>query len=90
VLAVLPAAEGEVLSRAGFTLTRRFGNAVARNRTRRRLQAIVYPLLAGITPPRLIVTIPRGRAVQASAAELQREWLRLARRAGLLTDGGDR
>jgi ribonuclease P protein component len=83
ILAVLPLPE-ESASRFGFTTTRRLGNAVVRNRLRRRFSSIVAEVAAEIAGPHLIVTIPRHGAAGAEFAELQAEWIKLARRAKLL------
>ena len=83
IIAVLPL-NGETSSRFGFTVTRRFGNAVVRNKVRRRLAAIVASQSALIIRPHLIVSIPRSAAGNASFDSLKAEWIKLARRAGLL------
>jgi ribonuclease P protein component len=83
ILAVLPLPD-EPHSRFGFTVTRRLGNAVLRNKVRRRLASITGSVFPQITKPHLIVTIPRYGAVQAEFPVLKAEWLKLARRAGLL------
>jgi len=70
--------------RAGFITTKRLGQAVVRNRVRRRLREILrthqHEVRAGIW----LVLIARAAAARASAAELEEEWLRLARRASIL------
>jgi len=83
ILAVLPLPE-EKESRFGFTTTRRLGNAVLRNRLRRRFSSIVAEVAAEIAGPFLIVTIPRHGAGSAEFSELRAEWMKLARRANLL------
>ncbi len=83
ILAVLPL-PGEPHARFGFTVTRKVGNAVCRNRLRRRFTTIIDGARAQISGPHLIVTIPRYGAAKAEFADLQSEWVRLARRARLL------
>lgn len=83
ILAILPLPE-EPHSRFGYTVTRRIGNAVTRNKIRRRLTAISGTFFGDITTPHLIVAIPRHGAVHADYDVLQAEWLKLARRAGLI------
>lgn len=83
ILATLPLA-GEPQSRFGFTVTRRVGNAVARNLLRRRLSAIIAAQAPAVTVPYLVVTIPRHGAAGAEYSTLEREWIKLARRARLL------
>ena len=85
ILAILPLPR-ETACRFGFTTTRRLGNAVARNKLRRRFSAIVASLTGEFqTPPHLVVTIPRLNAVGAEFEELKAEWIKLARRAKLLS-----
>ena len=70
--------------RAGFVTSKRIGGAVVRNRVRRRLREIVrrhqHALRSGIW----LVVIARAAAARASYAQLEDEWLRLARRAFIL------
>jgi ribonuclease P protein component len=84
ILAVLPS-PGEPHPRFGFTVTRRIGNAVVRNKVRRRLTSITAEAFPLITKPHLIVTIPRHGSVQAGFSVLKAEWMKLATRAGLLS-----
>ena len=83
MLSVLPV-DGEKRFRVGLITSRRVGGAVARNRVRRRLREIVrrnqQALIGGIW----FVVIARRSAAQTDSAALEAEWLRLARRAGIL------
>ena len=83
ILAALPLPD-EPHARFGFTVTKRIGNAVVRNKVRRRLASITAGALPHITSPHLIVTIPRYGAVRAEYETLKAEWIKLARRATLL------
>lgn len=47
VLLVRPRHDGDGTMRAGFTVTRRIGNAVTRNRLKRRLRAVARHVLPG-------------------------------------------
>ena len=72
--------------RIGLITSRRIGNAVTRNRTRRRLREMVR-----LSRPRLndglwIVLVARRSAAFAGYHEIEREWLSLARRASILND----
>jgi ribonuclease P protein component len=84
ILAALPLPD-EPHSRFGFTITRRIGNAVIRNKLRRRLASIADSQFPHLASPHLIVTIPRNNAVTADFETLKGEWIKLARRACLLT-----
>ena len=83
MLSVLPV-DGEKRFRVGLITSRRVGGSVARNRVRRRLREIVrrnqHALKGGIW----FVVIARRSAAQTRSAALEAEWLRLARRAGIL------
>ena len=68
----------------GVIVTRKVGNAVTRNCLRRRIHAIVASHLHEIAGSRYLVTILRWRAPEASYAQLERDWLKQARRLGIL------
>ena len=73
-------------NRLGITASVKLGNAVKRNRARRRLRE-VYRL----NSPRLsqgwdLVLVARGRTPDASWKELNDSFLRLSRKLGLLGD----
>lgn len=72
----------------GIIVTRKIGNAVTRNTLKRRIHAIQAKHIHRITTPeghhRHIVTILRWRAPQATQRQLERDWLRLARKLGAI------
>jgi ribonuclease P protein component len=78
------AIENSGLSRVGFITSRRLGNAVIRNRVRRRLREIVRRHQHDLRQDFWIVLIARRDAANASYRALEDEWLRLARRASIL------
>lgn len=69
--------------KVGFITTRRLGNAVVRNRLRRRLRAVIVELGGRIRPGHYLVMVARQPAAEASYAALKREWVWLACRAGI-------
>jgi len=72
--------------RTGFITTRRAGKAHDRNLLRRRFRALVRehaPAFGDLR--RYLVTIARPGAATASYAELEADWVKQARRLGLLT-----
>jgi ribonuclease P protein component len=71
--------------RAGFVTSRRIGGAVVRNRVRRKLREIVRRHQHEIVSGKWIVTIARTPASAATHQQLADEWLRLAKRASILT-----
>ena len=72
-------------ARVGIVTTRKVGMAVVRNRIRRRIREVFrlhqFDLVSGVW----LVTIARPSAATASFRELERDWLRLAERASILT-----
>jgi ribonuclease P protein component len=84
VMAVLKN-EVNVPARIGIITTRRLGGAATRNLIRRRIREIFrlhqYAIRRGVW----IVTIARFTASRASYAELERDWLRLAERASIVS-----
>ena len=82
-LGVAPNSETAGL-RAGFITSRKIGNAVQRNRVRRRLREIVRINQTALRPSIWLVTIAQPAAARASYRALEDEWLRLAKRASIL------
>jgi ribonuclease P protein component len=82
-LGFLNSAESAAPSRAGFITSRRVGNAVVRNRTRRRLREIFRRHQHEIRGGIWVVTIASARAARGSFQALEDEWLRLGRRASI-------
>ena len=70
--------------RAGFVTSKRIGNAVVRNRVRRRLRDIVRTQQPRLQKGIWIVVVARPAAARATHRELKDEWLRLAERASIL------
>jgi ribonuclease P protein component len=82
VLCYLP--NGETISRCGFTVSRRIGGAVERNRARRRMSEAVRLLWDMVAPGWDIVWVARPGINDAEFSALQSACARLLRRARLL------
>ncbi len=74
--------EGEKGPRLGFTVPRAFGNAVLRNRVKRRMREVLRLRFQEIGSQWDIVINPRRAALKASPEQLQRELDRLVTRCG--------
>ena len=74
------------MNRIGFTVSKKLGHAVVRNRTRRRLREIYRLNEALFTPGWDIVAVARTRAVDADFGKLTAAFLSLARKSGLLAE----
>jgi ribonuclease P protein component len=72
-------------SRTGIITSRKIGPAVVRNRARRRLREIVRRHQHEVAGSKWIVIIARGSGASATYQQLEDEWLRLAKRASILT-----
>jgi len=79
----LKSAQPNATARAGFVTSKRVGNAVIRNRTRRRLREIFRKHQDEIRDGIWIVTIASARAARGTFRALEDEWLRLGRRASI-------
>jgi ribonuclease P protein component len=74
------------VSRCGFTVTKRIGKAVERNRARRRIREAVRNLWDLVQPGWDLIWIARPGINEVSFAELQDACARLLRRARLLKE----
>ncbi|MDY3782347.1 MAG: ribonuclease P protein component [Candidatus Faecousia sp.] len=73
-------------NRVGYTVSKKLGHAVVRNRTRRRLREVYRLNEEKFTPGWDIVVVARTRAVDAPFEKLTASFLRLAEKAGLLVE----
>ena len=71
------------MTRTGIIVSRKVGNAVMRNRTKRRLRELVRHELPGLPSGLWITLLARRPILKASTAEIHEEWLRLGRKAGI-------
>ena len=70
--------------RVGFTVTTRLGNAVTRNRVRRRLREIYRLRREELRGDTDLVVVARSRSVGAAYAQLERDFLHGCRKLSLL------
>ncbi len=78
--------EASGAARAGFLSPRRIGAATARNRARRRLRELYRTHRAAFRTPSQILLMGRPSTATASFEALQADFLRLSRKARLLSD----
>jgi len=84
VLHVLPLTDRPDECQVGFSVSKKVGGAVIRNRVKRRLREIVKPLLPRMKGGSLLVIAARTRAAGAEYSELAASVSRALARAGLL------
>ena len=73
-------------NRIGFTVSTKLGNAVKRNRIRRRLREIYRLHETEIVRGTEMVVVARGRAVTATYRQLEAAFLSACGRLGVLTE----
>ncbi|MDB5661897.1 MAG: ribonuclease protein component [Sphingomonas bacterium] len=74
VLLMRPRGDGSAAMRVGFTVTKKIGNAVVRNRMKRRLRALARELLPDNGVPGADhVLIGRAGGIERSFDDLRRE-----------------
>ena len=78
---------GRSVSRLGITAGVKLGNAVKRNRARRRLRALYRTHEKELLPGYDIVMVARTRAIYGRYAELERAFVQLTKKLSLLKDG---
>ena len=76
----------ERVNRVGITTGKKLGGAVVRNRVRRRLREVYRLSEEKFRPGWDIVVVARTKAIDAPFAELQRAYLQLAGKLGLLRE----
>lgn len=70
--------------RFGIISPRKLGTAVVRNRIRRRLREVIRAHQTEIAAGAWLVVIARWRAPEAEFADLEKDWLKLAKKSGIL------
>lgn len=83
VLGLLHDPENVQTLKVGYITTRRLGNAVVRNRVRRKLRGILQRTADALKPGYFMVLIARKAAANADSAALEKEWKWLVHQANL-------
>jgi len=71
-------------TRVGFSVSRKLGKSVVRNRTRRRLREGVRPLLSNINGRYDVIVVAKRKSAEATLADLRTALDELFRRSGIL------
>ncbi|MDL2218515.1 ribonuclease P protein component [Christensenellaceae bacterium OttesenSCG-928-M15] len=70
--------------RVGFSVSKKIGNSVTRNRAKRRLRAAFTPLIKTIRPGHNIIIIARPAVLEEPFEKLERSLLQMLTKADLL------
>ena len=81
---------GRKMSRLGITTGLKLGNAVKRNRARRRIRELYRTREGELLPGYDVVIVARARAIYGRHSELVRSFSQLVKKLGLLAPKGDR
>ena len=70
--------------KVGFSVSKKVGNSVMRNRAKRRLRACITPMLDSIRTGTNLVFIARREVIDVPFDEMQRQMSDVLKRAGLV------
>ena len=85
-LVVYAAKNREGLSRAGFTVSAKFANAVNRNRTKRRLREIYRSTLPALSRGKDIIVVARSKAVSSDYYRLDADFVSACEKLDLMRE----
>ena len=74
-------------ARVGLSVSKRVGNAVTRNRVKRRLRAVVAEVAGSLRPGSLLVLVAKPRAATITFQDIKASVLSLMARARALEEG---
>lgn len=83
VLGYLPDPDLTEPIKLGLITTRKIGNAVVRNRVRRRIRGVLQRTGELVTPGHWVVLIARNYAANATSEQLEKEWKWMLRKASM-------
>lgn len=83
---VVGVSRGRKSTRVGLVASRRVGNAVTRNRLRRRLRELVRLTMPGMVEGIWVVVVIRAAAGKANWDALRSEFMALGRRGGIFAE----
>jgi len=72
--------------KVGFSVSKKVGNSVQRNRAKRRLRACITPMLASIRPGTNIIFVARHDVLDVPFTDMQSQMIAIFKRSGLWTD----
>ena len=72
--------------RIGFSVSKRVGNAVQRNRAKRRMRACITPMLLNLKGGCNLIVVAKPEVLDAPFTELQKQMEALLRRCGIWAD----
>ena len=72
--------------RIGFSVSKRVGNAVQRNRAKRRMRACISPMIGNLKGGCNLIVIAKPEVLDAPFAEMQKQTETLLKRCGIWTD----
>lgn len=70
--------------KVGFSVSKKLGNSVQRNRIKRRMKEAFFSMAGEISSKSLLVFVPRDHAKDLSFSELKASEERLLKKAGLM------